>query len=124
MARKTTIKRRKTYLRQWRDHRGLTQAAVVSRIIELAGEGVEDDPSMRVPKTEASLSRIENGKQPYNEAILAVLSEVYDAEPDWLLARDPSKEGKVLSIIHHLSPSDMDRAGAVLEAMFRTGTAG
>ncbi len=115
---------RRTYLKEWRKFRHLTQAQTISRIMELAGDMVEDDPALRVPKTEASLSRIENGKQPYTQAVLEVLAEVYQTQPDYLIARNPTKEGKVLSILDKLSPEQYRQAEAVLEALARSGTEG
>lgn len=112
------------YFKEWRKHRGLTQSQVVARIIELAGSGDDDDVTRRVPKTEASLSRIENGRQAYTQAILEVLADVYDIQPEWLISRDPTKEGRVLSILDHLTAEQFQRAQEVLEAMFREAVAG
>lgn len=123
MARKLELRRR-TYFKEWRKFRGLTQARAVSRIIELATEGKEGDPDLRVPQTEASLSRIENGHQPYTQAILEVLADVYQTRPEHLISRDPSKEGKVLSLLDRLSPEQYRQAEAVLEALSATGTDG
>lgn len=112
------------YFREWRKHRHYTQADVINRIIELAGEALESDPALRVPKTEASLSRIETGKQPYTQAVLEVLADVYDVEASWLISRHPDREGKVLSLLDRMSPEQVAQAGAVLEALARTGTEG
>ncbi|MBY8826089.1 helix-turn-helix domain-containing protein [Sphingomonas colocasiae] len=123
MVRNPASKHR-TYFKEWRSYRGLTQSAAVARIIELAGDTDPDDPGRRVPKTEASLSRIENGKQPYTQAVLEVLADVYQTHPEYLISRDPTKEGKVLSILDHLTPDQYRQAEAVLEALARSGTHG
>lgn len=112
------------YFREWRRSKGLTQAQAVSRIIEVAGDLTPEDPTKRVPKTEASLSRIESGKQPYTTAILEVLAEIYDTEPEHLIGRNPMKEGKLLSIIDRLTPEQYVQAEAILEALTRTAVNG
>lgn len=123
MWRKTSDPKR-TYLREWRKYRSFTQAETIARIIELAGDVAADDPALRVPKTEASLSRIENGRQPYTQAVLEVLAEVYQTHPEHLIARNPTKEGKLLSILDRLTPDQYRQAEAVLEALAATGTNG
>lgn len=62
------------YFKEWRKHRGYTQDQVVDRLAEL------DDPNL--PATGASLSRLENGKQPYSqrivEALILAVSSILD----------------------------------------------
>lgn len=74
------------YLKQWRKHHGLTQKEVVDRL------SMFDDPTF--PTTEASLSRIETGKQPWAQPIVAALAHVYGIEIDDLMSRDPILEEK------------------------------
>ena len=100
-----------SYLKQWRKHRGLTQAQVVDRLSAL------DDPL--VPKTEASLSRYENGRQPYNQRILEALADVYQTEPDHLIGRDPTKEGEIIDLWQRMTLEQRNRARAVIEALER-----
>lgn len=102
---------KRPYLREWRKHRGLTQEQVIDRLALL------DDPLL--PATGASLSRLENGKQPYGQRILEALAEIYETEPGYLLARDPSKEGEVvfLDTLGKLSEAQRRQALAVLEAL-------
>lgn len=61
------------YLRVWRKHRGLTLAAV----------------EQEVHLSHAQLSRIETGKQPYNQGLLEKLADVYGCEVVDLLVRNP-----------------------------------
>jgi transcriptional regulator with XRE-family HTH domain len=127
MARKATTKPdryQRSYIRQWRTDRGLTLAQLVSRIVELAGEGTIEDPSKQVPRTEASLSRIETGKQPYTQGILEVVGEALQVHPAWLLERDPTKEGKVISMLDRANPAQMAQIEAVVEAILRTAVNG
>lgn len=106
---------RDTYLAAWRRFRGLTQAQVLDRLAEF------DDPLL--PLTAASLSRLENNKQPYSQRILEALADVYDTDPGALLTHDPFKEGKVLDLLHRLPPRDLVQAEAMLEAMARVAEA-
>jgi transcriptional regulator with XRE-family HTH domain len=98
----------KTYIREWRTFRGLTQDQAVDRLAAL------DDP--HVPTTAASLSRLENGKQPYSQRSLEALAQIYDCEPDELLGRDPTKEGRVIDFMKHLDSAQQAQALAILKA--------
>lgn len=75
--------RRKTYLREWREFRGMTLEAVAEH----------------ADMTHASLSRIERGKQDYNQTLLEFLAEHYGA-PDVasLLMRNPKDEDAIWSL--------------------------
>jgi len=117
-------RKRRIYIREWRKLRGLTQRQLLARIIELAGEGTPDDPDLRVPQTEASLSRIENGKQNFTMATLEVLADALEVEePGWLLDRNPLKDGKVISIVERLNDEQRAKAVEMLELMFGAGGA-
>lgn len=99
------------YFKQWRKYRGLTQEQVVDRL-ELM-----DDPL--IPRTTASLSRLENGKQPYTQRSLEALAEVYQCEPDHLIGRDPTKEGEVIDLWGKLTERQQRQALAVIDAISR-----
>lgn len=102
---------RPTYLAAWRKYRGLTQAQVLDRLEVL------DDPLL--PVTAASLSRLENGKQPYSQRILEALADIYQTDSGALLTHDPTKEGKVLDLLARLPKDDREQAEAMLEAMVK-----
>lgn len=101
----------KAYLKEWRKHRGYTQDQVVDRLVSL------DDPQL--PQTAASLSRLENGKQPYGQRILEALAEIYQCEPDHLIGRDPSKEGEVIDLWSRMTFDERRQATAVLRAIHK-----
>lgn len=102
---------KRPYLREWRKHRGLTQEQVIDRL------ALMDDPLL--PATGASLSRLENGKQPYSQRILEALAEIYETEPGHLLDRDPTKEGEVIDFFGQLNPEQKRQALAVIDALRR-----
>ena len=101
----------KHYLKQWRKHRNLTQDQVVDRLVVL-----ED---ALLPQTAASLSRLENGKQPYSERIIEALAEIYQCEPDHLIGRDPTKEGEVIDLWQRLTLDERKQAQAILQALHK-----
>lgn len=100
---------RRIYLREWRLHRGFTQRQVIDRL-----EAVNDP---LIPTTEASLSRIETGKQIYNQRILEALADIYDTEPENLIARNPGKEGELIDFLRPFGERKLKQMLAVLRAM-------
>ena len=100
---------RRIYLREWRKHRGYTQDEVAARLAEF------DDPL--IPKTGATLSRIETRKLPYSERILEALADIYQCEPHELLGRDPSAEGDVIDLVRILDERQRKQAMAIISAL-------
>lgn len=99
------------YLREWRKKRGLTQEQVVHRLELL------EDPAM--PKTAASLSRLENGKQPYSQRVLEALAFIYDCEAWELIGRHPDKDGRVIDLVAIMDERQRAQAITILEAILR-----
>ena len=99
----------KHYLKEWRRYRDLTQEQVISRL-----QALEDS---LLPTTAASLSRLENGKQPYNERVLEALAFIYDTEPDSLIGRDPFKEGQVIDFVSRLNERQRQQVLAFMQAI-------
>ena len=97
------------YLKQWRNHLGLSQEQVVGRLLDL-----EDD---KLPATAASLSRLENGHQPYSERVIEALAFIYGREPWELIGNDPTKEGMVVDLTHKLNDAQQRQVLALIEAM-------
>ena len=100
---------RRTYLKEWRKHKHLTQKQVVDRL------ALHEDPNL--PSTEASLSRLENGKQVYGQRVLEALADIYGCEPDELLGRDPTKEGKVIDMVRRLDEKRQAQIAAFIRAL-------
>lgn len=78
--------RRRTFLREWREHRNLTQEAAADRI------GVD----------QTTLSRIERGVLPYSQDFLEAAAFAYMCEPADLLMRNPLDADAVWSITDNL----------------------
>lgn len=98
--------RRRTFLKEWRDHRLLTQEQAADRI------GVD----------QSTLSRIERGITPYDQDFLERAAFAYQCEPADLLMRNPLNEDAIWSIADNLrqAPEDVqDQIRAVVEALIK-----
>jgi transcriptional regulator with XRE-family HTH domain len=98
-----------TYLKEWRKFRHLTQEQVLDRL------AIVDDPM--IPRTGASLSRLENGKQVYSQRILEALADIYQCDPADLIGRNPYKEGELIDLMAILNERQRGQALAVIQAL-------
>ena len=64
----------RTFLREWREYRGLTQEQAVERL----------------NISRALLSKIENAKSPYTQGFMEAAAEAYGCEVADLIMRDPN----------------------------------
>jgi len=101
-----------TYLRAWREHRGLTQEALAARI-----EGMFDEET-----TTATISRLENGKQPYGQALLEALAAALNCEPADIIRRPPGIEDEIRLVWSQLSPEKQKQAIDIIKVL-REGAA-
>ncbi|WP_395326906.1 helix-turn-helix transcriptional regulator [Novosphingobium sp. BL-8H] len=106
---------KRIYLKEWRKFAHKTQAQVVAALESM------EDPNL--PTTEASLSRLENGKQPYSERVLLALSDIYGCEPWELIGRHPKKEGQVIDMVRRLDEREQERVRAYIEGLRAGGSA-
>ena len=81
-VKKPRPKLRRTFLKEWREFRRLTQ--------EQAAERLDMDRS--------NLSRVERGEIPYSQALLEAAAVAYDCEPWDVLNVNPLKEGAVVDL--------------------------
>ena len=98
--------RHRTFLKEWREYRNLTQEKAAERI------GVE----------QPTLSRIERGVSPYSQDFLEQAAFAYMCEPADLLMRNPLDDDAVWSIADNLrkaSPADQERAAAIIDALLK-----
>jgi transcriptional regulator with XRE-family HTH domain len=72
----------KTYVTEWRDHRGLSQTELAARIQDALGSGF----------TTSTLRRIEAGKEPLVQAHIEALAEVLKCMPGDLTSRQPDAD--------------------------------
>lgn len=97
------------FIREWRKHRHMTQDQLVSRLIEYGGESV--------PTTAASLSRLENGKQPYSQHLMEALADVLSTDVGSLIMRNPLDGAAIWSIWDHASMGERQQITVVAEAL-------
>lgn len=93
-VKKPTRQRRRHFIKEWREHRGLTQEQVADRVGIAA----------------TTWGRIENGKSPYSQDFLEEAAYALNCEPWDLLNRDPSKEGEVYDLMRHLDEAQKREA--------------
>lgn len=101
----------KTYIREWREFRGLSLRRLADRI-ELEG------PAETI--SHASIGRIEKGEQPYSQPILEALAHALNCSVTDLLSVDPTKEGEIIDLMRLINDKNRDQAIRVLKAL--TGT--
>lgn len=100
--------RHRHFIREWRKHRGLT----LERLAE------------RLETSAASLSRIENGDQPYTQDFLEAVADALGTDPASLIMRDPSSTDAIWSLWDRAKPAERRQIEEVVKAILRTGTDG
>lgn len=98
--------RRKTFFREWREHRGLTQE-------QLAG---------RLDTSVASISRIESGTQPYTQDVLEAMADALMTDPASLIMRNPADPDAIWSIWDQAKSGERQLIEELARSVLRTGT--
>lgn len=80
--------RRRIFLKQWREYRGLTQEALADRV------------GMSV----SNISQLERGLQGYSDDGLSALAEALQCEPGQILNVDPTDDDAIWSIWERAEP--------------------
>lgn len=97
------------YLKEWREHRDLTQERAASRL--------------DISRTQ--LSKIENMRSPYIQPLLEAAADAYLCEPGDLIMRNPLLADAPWSILDQLRkapPAKQQQILAVIETLLATGT--
>jgi transcriptional regulator with XRE-family HTH domain len=82
--------KQRTFIRQWRKHKGLTLSQVAEELHVTAG----------------TLSQLERGTVNYTQPMLEALADLFGCEPADLLIRDPSAPEAIWSIWEEASPAE------------------
>lgn len=106
--------RAKTFIRQWRKHRGMKLEGSAERLELEAG----------FPYSAGQLSRVERGDFPYSQDLLEALAIIYRCTPADLLMRDPSEPEGIWSIYDALRPQEQVQLIEIGKTIKRTGTEG
>lgn len=107
-------KRRPTFIKAWRKHRGLTLEQLSERLT------VQQDLEL----SESQLSRIERGEQPYSQDILEAIATALRCDPADLIIRDPSDPDGMWSIYDALTGPQRRQVVEIAKTIKRTGTEG
>lgn len=98
------------FIKEWRDHRGLSQEQVASRL-QISRE---------------NYGRIEAGKVPYNQDFLELAAWALNCDVADLLMRDPTDKSAPWSILDTLKKADTPTRERILEVAVvmtkKTGT--
>lgn len=100
------LKRRRTFIKEWREFRSLTQEQLAER----------------VGTSKASVSRIEAGTQSYTQDLLEAFGEALRTEPASLLMRNPSDESSVWSLWDRAKPAEKQMIEEIAKTIVKTGT--
>lgn len=96
---------RRTFIREWRENRALSQDKLVERVRE------------RVDTfSKSTLSRLERGEQPYSQPILEALAWALDCEPQDLIMRRPDSElWSIMDSLEQVPEEDRPRLARIIE---------
>lgn len=100
--------RNKTFLREWRKYRELSQEEVAEKL--------------EIDRT--TISRVERGETPYDQDILERLALIYLCDPEDLLSINPMKPDQprlVYSKLRAASPDMQRRAAEIIDALLKAG---
>lgn len=95
------LQRRRHFIREWREHRGLTQEQLAERI---GASG-------------ATVSRIEKGDAPYTQDALEAIAYALQCEVVDLLIRNPADRDAPWSLFETLKPAQKRQAVEVIKAI-------
>jgi len=98
--------RRRTFFKEWREFRGLTQE-------QLAG---------RLETSVASISRIEKGTQPYTQDVLEALADTLMTDPASLIMRNPQEPEAMWSIWDQAKQGERQLIEEIARSVVKTGT--
>lgn len=103
-------RRRRIFLKEWRQYRNLTQEALAERVGWSVG----------------NVSQLERGQQGYSDEGLAALADALNCTPGQILDVDPTKTDAIWSIWETAKQAERqditDYARYVIEKRLKTGT--
>lgn len=98
--------RRRTFFKEWRLHRGLSQEQLAERL----------------ETSVASISRIESGAQPYTQDVLEALAEALNTDPASLIMRNPDEPEAMWSIWDQAKKGERQLIEELARSVVKTGT--
>ena len=101
-----TTRFRRTFIRQWRQHRGLT--------LEQLADRLEMTPS--------HLSMLERGQRGYAQDTLEALADALQTDVASILMRDPSDPDAMWSVWDQAKPAERRMIVDIAKTIVKTGT--
>jgi transcriptional regulator with XRE-family HTH domain len=95
--------RRRHFIREWREHRGLTQEQLADRL----------------ETTKANISRVENLKQGYTQDFLEACATALATDPASLLMRNPADPDGLWSVWDRAKPGERKKIREIAETLLR-----
>lgn len=96
---------RRTFIREWRQHRGLTLERLADRI------------GMKA----SALSYLERGQSAYTQGTLELIAEALQTTPASLIMRNPDEDDAIWSLWDKASPAEKRQITEVAKALKRAG---
>ena len=100
------LQRRRTFIKEWREYRGLTQEALADRV------------EMSV----SNISQLEQGRQGYSQAGLEAIADALQCDVGQLLTIDPTKDQAMWSIWEQARPGERKMIVDIASTIVKTGT--
>ena len=99
-------RRRKTYIKEWRSHRGLTQEQLAERVGMSSG----------------NVSLIERSLQNYTQETLEAFADALQCEPADLLIRSPGDPDGIWSVWDQAKPGERRQIVEIAKTLLKTGS--
>lgn len=97
---------RRTFIRQWREHRGLNQEQLAERL----------------DMTQSHLSMLENGKRGYTQETLEAVAQALQTDVASLLMRSPAEGDEIWSIWEHAKPGERQMIVDIAKTVTKSGS--
>jgi len=97
---------RKTFIKQWREHRRLNQEQLAERL----------------EMTQSHLSMLENGKRGYTQETLEAVAEALQTDAASLLMRNPTDDDAIWSIWDNAKNAERSLIVDIARRITKTGT--
>lgn len=97
---------RRTYIKQWREHRGLNQEQLAARL----------------EMTQSQISQLESGRRGYTQQTLEAIADALQTDVASLLMRDPTDPDAIWSIWDNAKPGERQMIVDIAKTLTKTGT--